>query len=317
MTNVTLTVKDKAGHEAFQTVAINWQPVTPPPSGLRFGTYMGQFQSAAVKSATGKVPAFSTYYYQVSGTTPAALNVAAHKAELDQGITQVIDLDWKASTQTIADVATGNADTTLGTWLKNLKALTDYAASKDNGAQVWFSFVHEAVVHINGAKFTGTNVTPTLAQMAAAWNRVMGLVRDQVPGAVRVYWFGGMETKAGGLAFGDLLDPSLIQAVTADPYRFASHSDTETAQQTVGTLVAGIKAKSWAQGKPWGFTEYGTTQVHGDANNATWVTDVVALLKAQGASIAVYFNRSTDQNYMITDGSTPKSLAAYKTAVTT
>jgi hypothetical protein len=288
-------------------------PPPPPATTLRFGTYMGQFSADKVASLVGKTPSFSTYYYQVSGTTPATLQVAKHKAEIDKGITQVIDLDYKASTLTMAQVAAGKADAGLTTFLAALKELTDYAKSVHNGAQVWFSFVHEAVVHINGNKFRAG--TPTLSDMAAAWNHVMGLAKSKAPDAVRVYWFGGMERNAGGLSFGDMLDPTLIQAVTADPYRFASHPDTETAQKTVGSLVTGIKAKSWAQGKPWGFTEWGSTQSHGDANNAKWITDMVAYLKSQGASIAVYFSRTDGSNVYNIDTGAPLALAAYKAAI--
>lgn len=305
-----------------QLAAAQSDPPPPPASALGFGTYLGQFQAAAVVSTVGKRPDFSTYYYQVDATTakPAALNAASHKAEIDQGISQVIDLDYKqAKTLTMAQVAQGNADAALTTWLKDLKTISDYAVSK--GAQVWFSFVHEAVVHINQAKFS-TATQPTQTQMATAWDHVMGLVEIQAPNAVRTYWFGGMEAKvngvAGGVAFGDQLDATLIQAVTFDPYRFASHSHTETATQTFGAVVTALLAKPWAHGKPWGLTEYGTDVVHGDANNATWITQAVQLLRQQGATIGVYFDRQPDstENYIITAGSTPLSLAAYKTALT-
>lgn len=295
-------------------------PEPTPTGNLRFGTYMGQFQAAKVKSIIGQLPAYSTYYYQVSGTTPRVLNVSAHKAEIDQGITQVIDLDYKQSTMTIAQVAAGNADTALTNWFKDLKTLTDYAKSKGNGAQVWFSFVHEAIVHINQNKFSGSGVTPTTAQMAAAWNRVMGLCRAQVPDAVRTYWFGGMEKTVnnvpGGVAHGDQLDPALIQAVTFDPYRFSSRPDTQPPQETFGKVVDALKTRSWFKNKPWGLTEWGTEQGHGDANNAKWITDTIAYLKSEGASIAVYFDRTDGKNvYNISTGA-PLSLAAYKKAVT-
>jgi hypothetical protein len=303
-----------AQYKATHTVA---DPPPPAPT-LGFGTYMGHFAAATVKTTIGKLPKFSTYYYQVSGSVPASLDIAKHKAEIDQGITQVIDLDYKSSTVSIASVATGAADTVLSAWLKDLATLADYAKTKN--AEVWFSFVHEAIVHINQNKFANAP-KPTTAQMAAAWNRVMGLCRTSAPNAVRTYWFGGMETKvggvAGGVAHGDQLDPALIQAVTFDPYRFASHSDTETPQQTFGAVVDALKARSWAQGKPWGLTEYGTEASHGDKNNADWLTATVKYLRDQGAAIAVLFNRTNgSNNYVITDGSAPLSLAAYKTAVT-
>lgn len=308
----TALVTDREGNVSAPLEAA-FQINDAPAVGLGFGTYMGQFQAATVTSTIGKRPDFSTYYYQVSSAgTPAALNVASHKAEIDLGITQVIDLDYKSGSVTMAQVAAGQADAKLTTWLADLKTISDYAVTK--GVEVWFSFVHEAVVHINGAKFVAG--TPTLADMASAWNHVMDLAAAKAPNARRIYWFGGMETSAGGLAFGDRLNPAHIQAVTADPYRFNSHPATETAAQTFGALVTGIKAKPWAQGKPWGFTEYGTTQAHGDAANATWITQAVAFLEAQGASIAVYFDRTDGAEVIGITSGAPLSLAAYKAAVT-
>jgi hypothetical protein len=67
--------------------------------------------------------------------------------------------------------------------------------------------------------------------------------------------------------------------------------------------------------KPWGLTEWGTDADFGDASNATFVKGALSFLRDQGATFAVYFNRKSGPNdFVITDGRQPKTVAAYKAA---
>jgi hypothetical protein len=252
-------------------------------------------------------------------------NVTKHKAQIDLGISPVITLGWKNGPYTRAQVAAwgANVQTYVATFVAGLRTLSDYARSKGNGTRVYFADEHEAVIKINQKKYTFAGYgggVPTIADSAAAWNKVMGYVAANAPDVQRVYWYGG--SGANESTFASMLTPSLIQMATFDPYRWDHNRATDTAESLWGSRIQALKNQPWMKNadgslKPWGLTEWGTANVFGDAANATFVRETLAYLAAQGAVMAVYFNRDdawSTSNFVFTDGSQPLTVAAYKTA---
>jgi hypothetical protein len=297
---------------------------TPPPSAPALGgVYMGSFSYEAHKAAFGAYGDVETIYYGADTvTTP---NIAKHQAQIDLGISPVISLAWKNGRFTRAQIAAWGPEVQsyVSTFVAGLETLSDYAKSQNNGTRVYFADEHEAVVKINQKKYTFSGYNggvPTIADSAAAWNKIMGHVAANAPNVVRVYWYGG--SAAGEDTFASLLTPSLIQMATFDPYRWDHNKATDTAQSLWGTKITNLKSQSWMRNadgslKPWGLSEWGTANVFGDDSNATFVRETLGYLASQGATIAVYFNRDdawSTSNFLFTDGSQPRTVAAYKTA---
>lgn len=304
-------------------------PDAPDPASsgpLGVGMYGGSFSYESFRSDFGGYPDVETTYLNADQvTTP---NLARHEAEIDRGISPVITLGYKNGPFTRAEIAAWGPQVQryFEGFVAGLKTLADYAAKADNGTRVYFADEHEAQIKINQDKYAysgyGASQAPTTAQSAAAWNKVMDYVRSAAPKVVRTYWYGG--SGANEDAYASLLEPSLIQMATFDPYRWRHNSASETPQQLWGSRIAALKSKSWMRNadgslKPWGLTEWGTDAALGDAANATFVTQTFAYLREQGAAFAVYFNRvdgnDRTNDFVITDGSQPRTLAAFRDAM--
>jgi hypothetical protein len=292
-----------------------------PPArvgGFGTGIYMGSYSATTAKASLGFVQDYTTTYLQAASlTTP---NVPKLEAELSGGTSPILDLEFKTGPFTMAQIAAWGPEVQsyFKTFVTGLKTVTDYASALHNGTQVLFSFNHEAVVKINQGKYSFYKYgggQPTIADSAAAWNQVMAYVAKAAPDAVRLYWYGGSGRNES--TYANALQPGLIQAASFDPYRWSHDRSTATAQSLWGSMVSSLKAQSWMRApdgslKPWGLTEWGTDASFGDASNATFVTQALSYLQDQGASFAVYFDRkSGSNNFVITDGSQPKTLAAY------
>ncbi|GAB3778073.1 hypothetical protein GCM10028867_19900 [Nocardioides pacificus] len=303
-------------------------PTQPIASGpMTIGLYKGSFSYESFKTSFGAYPAVETTYLNADQvTTP---NISRHQAQIDRGISPVITLGYKNGPFTRAEIAAWGPTVQeyFRGFVSGLKTLSDYAAAADNGTRVYFADEHEPQIKINQDKYAytgyGASQKPTTEQSAAAWNKVMGQVRTAAPAVVRTYWYGG--SGAGEDAYARLLEPSLIQMATFDPYRWKHNSPSDTPEKLFGPKIAALKAQPWMRNadgslKPWGLTEWGTDASLGDASNATFVTAASALLRQQGASFAVYFNRidgnDTANNFIIDDGSQPRTLAAFRSALT-
>ncbi|MBZ5739746.1 hypothetical protein [Nocardioides mangrovi] len=303
------------------------QTTQPTPSGtMGIGMYSGSFSYESFKSDFATYPAVETTYLNADQvTTP---NISRHEAQIDHGISPVITLGYKNGPFTRAQIAAWGSDVQayFKEFVAGLKTLSDYAAKADNGTHVYFADEHEAQIKINQDKYAysayGSSQKPTTQDSAAAWNKVMGYVRTAAPDVVRTYWYGG--SGANEDTYASLLEPSLIQMATFDPYRWRHDSASDTPQSLWGSKISSLKSKSWMKNadgslKPWGLTEWGTDASLGDSANATFITNAMDYLRQQGASFAVYFNRvdgnDTTNDFVITDGSQPKSLAAFRAEV--
>lgn len=289
--------------------------------------YTGGFTFANATTKYAKTPKYYTSYpnaAQASGGFSDA-NMKSYRAMIDKGISPVISLSWKTGPFTRAQVRDGKADALVKTVVGKLKELSDYAASKNNGTKVYFGDEHEAIIKINQDKYTftgyGSASKPTLAESAAAWNRVMGMVQGTAPRVVRVYWYGGFARDDGDLKYGDALKPDLIQMATFDPYHWMSRSSSATAASIWGTAVNKLKARSWMKNstgglKRWGLTEWGTEDSHGDAQRARFVRDASAWLESQGALFAIYFDRPglNGNNFELRSGT--NAYSAYREIMT-
>ncbi|TIC79235.1 hypothetical protein E8D34_20425 [Nocardioides sp. GY 10113] len=301
--------------------------VARTPSGtMALSMYNGSFAYDTFRSLFGSYPAVETTYLNADQvTTP---NIRQHQAQIDRGVSPVITLGYKNGPFTRAQIAAwgSNVQSYYRTFVAGLKTLSDYAAAANNGTRVYFADEHEAQVKINQDKYSfsgyGSSQVPTTAASAAAWNQVMGYVRSAAPNVIRTYWYGG--SGANEDTFASLLTPSLIQMATFDPYRWKHNSPSDTPQRLWASKISSLKSKSWMRNsdgslKPWGLTEWGTDVSMGDTSNATFVTQAVDYLRSEGASFAVYFNRTDGNNstnkFTITDGKSPRTLAAFRTAV--
>jgi hypothetical protein len=282
---------------------------------------MGSYSATTAKTALGFTQDYSTVYLPAASvTTP---NISKLEAEMRGGTSPILDLEFKTGPFTMAQLAAWGPEVQqyVKTFVAGLNTLTDYASDLDNGTRVLFSLNHEAVVKINQKKYSFAKYgggQPTIADSASAWNQVMSYVAKNAPDTVRLYWYGG--TGKNESTYADALTPGLIQAASFDPYRWKHNKANDTAQELWGSTLSSLKAQSWMKNadgslKPWGLTEWGTDATFGDASNATFVTQALAYLEDQGATFAVYFDRqSGSNNFVFTDGSQPKTVAAYKAA---
>jgi hypothetical protein len=298
-------------------------PASTPADLGNFGTgiYMGNYSALTAKSSLGFGQAYSTMYLPAASvTTP---NIAKLEAELRDGTTPILDLEFKTGPFTMAQIAAWGPEVQayIKTFVAGLNTLTDYASELHNGTRVIFSVNHEAVVKINQSKFTFAKYgggQPTIADSADAWNQVMTYVAKNAPDVVRLYWYGG--TGRNESVYANALQPGLIQAASFDPYRWSHNRSSDTAQSLWGSTVSSLKNQDWmrkADGslKPWGLTEWGTDATFGDSSNATFVKEALAYIENQGATFAVYFDRrSGANNFLFTDGRQPKTAAAYAAA---
>jgi hypothetical protein len=293
---------------------------SPPADlgGFGTGVYMGPYSAGTAKSTFGYSQQYSTMYLAAASvTTP---NIAKLESEMDGGTSPILDLEFKTGPFTMAQIAAWGPDVQsyFKTFVAGLNTLTDYASKLHNGTQVLFSFNHEAVVKINQKKYKFGGGQPTIADSAAAWNQAMAYVAKNAPDAVRLYWYGG--TGANEDQYANALTPGLIQAASFDPYRWSHNKSSDTAQSLWGSTVSNLKSASWMKNpdgslKPWGLTEWGTDASFGDASNAAFVKGALSYLQDQGATFAVYFDRQSGaNNFIFTNGSQPKTVAAYKAA---
>lgn len=289
--------------------------------GFGTGIYMGNYSADTAKSSLGFTQQYTTMYLPAASvSTP---NISKVEAELRSGTTPIMDLEFKTGPFTMAQIAAWGPEVQayFKTFVDGLNTLTDYAAKLDNGTQVILSINHEAVVKINQSKYTFSKYhggQPTIADSAAAWNQAMSYVAKNAPDVVRLYWYGGSGRNEN--TYANALRPGLIQAASFDPYRWSHNRSSDTAQDLWGSKVSSLKSQSWMKNadgtlKPWGLTEWGTDADFGDASNATFVKGALSFLRDQGATFAVYFNRKSGPNdFVITDGRQPKTVAAYKAA---
>ncbi|MFT4081938.1 MAG: hypothetical protein QM638_05085 [Nocardioides sp.] len=292
---------------------------------MQVGMYSGPFGYEVYRNATGAYPGVETTYLNADEvTTP---DVAQHEAEIDHGISPVITLAYKNGPFTRAEIAEWDTPVRryFKTFVSGLRTLSKYAAARHNGTRVYFADEHEAQIKINQHKYVfagyGAAAVPTTEESAAAWNRVMGYVAKAAPQVVRVYWFGG--TGANEDSFSSLLDPSLIQMATIDPYRWRHDASSDTPEDLWSGTVDRLEAQPWMRDshgdlKPWGVTEWGTDASFGDTSNTIFVTQAMQFFRARGAAFAVYFNRvdgnDLTNDFMITDGRQPSTLAAFRAA---
>lgn len=315
-----MVITDGAGSPS-RTVGPTAELMATTPMGV--GMFTGNFSYETFRSNFGSYPDVETTYLKSDqATTP---NLAKHKAEIDRGISPIIDLITINGPYSRAQIAAWGpgVQSYYQTFVAGLKTISDYATKADNGARVYFADEHEAQVKINQHRYAAKlGAQPTTEQSAAAWNKIMTYVKSVAPNVVRTYWYGGSGKNED--VYASRLTPSLIQAASFDPYRWRHNTSSDTPQELWGSAVTKLKAASWMRNadgslKPWGLTEWGTDVSLGDGANATFVTAAISYLRNQGAAFANYFNRQdgldSSNSFLMTSGKQPKTLAAFKAAV--
>ncbi|MCB9581309.1 MAG: hypothetical protein H6717_30040 [Polyangiaceae bacterium] len=259
------------------------------------------------KTTFGKYPDIASTYYQPN---QASFNVNGEKARVDKGIRPLITITSKNTTY-LVDIAakSGPGWTWINDYVNALKAVSDYAASKN--VDVYATFEHEWEVKVNQGILTGGATAP--ATYAKALSNFIALTESKAPKIITVYWYGGFDV-TDIAAVGSQLSPT-PDMYTIDPYSGSSHPATETFEQMGSGRVSWLKSQSWYKGEPIGFSEFGAQ--HSDADMAKYFfKDVRQQSKNLGLAFAVFFNRFDDGFVVpLTQATYPLSTAAFSASL--
>jgi hypothetical protein len=294
--------------------AMKFAAATPPASKLLLGQYSGNASESpdqAFIAAFGGAPEITTTYI-----TTQAVNETYEKARVARGTTAVLDLDSKNTPGLIAAVADG---TTAGmSYIDTfLLAAERVAVTAPTGVSVMAGYVHEWEVKRAQNVLTNTRDRDH-AVYAKAHDRFISRARAIAPHVKCGYWYGHYHTADLATVMAAMNEAPAWIGI--DPYT-TDNNPFQTAVQCWKPKTDWIKAnasyKSFGN-PPLYLTEWGVDTFHGDTNCATYMTNLRANARSVGLTGIVHFNRDRTDNdgqvvaYKITNGSTPKTQAAFK-----
>lgn len=254
-------------------------------------------------AAFGAYPAVASTYYQGAGTGGGAnINLTYEKARRSRGTIPLITVTSVGGTYTMAQIASGAADTWIDYWRDNIAQI---------GGEVWFTFDHEFEVKLNQNKWA---TPPTIAEYAAAYNRFTTRVKAGAPNAKTVYWYGYSDTTKIAQIGAQIDSPDLI---SLDPYVFSHHAGTTTFTQMVEPKLNWLRSQSWYRGQPIFLSEYAIDSIHGDTQMGLFYTDLRPKMQALGLAGAMLFCRDRVDDIManISNDNWPQAKAAYRASM--
>lgn len=275
----------------------------PPPF---MGGYLGAHSEnpdERYNTAFGTYPEAMTTYYQAEGRPGGTINLPAEQARAARGTIPLITVTSVNGPYTMAQIAAGDADSWISYWIAQLNAI---------GEETWFTFDHEFEVKLNQNKWSPA---PTIPQYIAAFNRFIGMVKDGCPLVKSVYWYGYADTTKINAVGAGITPPDII---ALDPYVFAHHSASTTFEQMVTPKLEWLRGRTWYAGQPIILAEYAKDSVHGDAQMASFYTNLRPRMASAGLAGAVLFARDKPGDVMANISGTawPLARAAYRDSQT-
>lgn len=295
------TVQGYAKRDAFIASFLG-KPQEQEPMPF-MGGYLGRHNENADErylQAFGAYPQVASTYYQAEGTGGGStINLKAERQRVANGTIPLITVTSVGGPYSMAQIAAGEADGWINYWISQLNAI---------GSEVWFTFDHEFEVKLNQGKWYPA---PLISDYVAAFNRFIGMVKDQCPLVKSVYWYGYADT-AKISAVGSGIIP--VDIIGLDPYVFAHHDSRTTFEQMATSKLAWLRKQPWYRGQPIVLTEYGIDTIHGDAAMAAFYSNMRPRLKALGVAGAIIFARSRPGDIMsdISGVPWPEARAAYR-----
>ena len=311
----TVTSTATAGPSATTTRTTS---PTPAGSGPLLGQYRGNASEnpdATFLSTYGENPELASSYY-----TTQAVNLTYESARVKRGTSVMLDLDPKTTPGMVGEVA-DRSTKGLG-YIDPFLTSCETVAKVNPAATVFASFMHEWEVKRAQNVITNSRDRDP-ATFAKAVSVFAARAAQIAPDCKVTLWIGGYSGNLPTVAdvMANISVP--LDAVAYDPYitKSASYqSAVEKWTPTANWFRANADYRSWGS-PPIYLGEFGIDAAHGDAQMATFLTDLPGSMRTVGLAGGVLFDRNkTDNNgavvaYKIDAGSTPQAQAAYQASL--
>lgn len=285
------------------------EPFTPPAAiHTYFGAYVqrntgagenwtqatARFNTAMSVSAPGTVMEVCRIFDDGGlGLADAVIGLNQVEAGPNAADGYVVSFSYSKLWTSIADVTAGVYDSDINSGLASLKALTRHP-------KIWLCFVHEMDADISNGLYT-------VAQFAAAWNHVMGLVAAAaVPNLRRNPIFTGYLFSTRLPPIWAAIDTSTVDCIGLDIY---THTAGQTASALYSTPLGIINALTPKPG--WACAETAFPGNPGDTNNNSYIQSFKAMFDGS-AEYVTWFN---DQSLGDEIDQLPNSIASYANLV--
>lgn len=233
---------------------------------------------------------------------------------LAKGVSLNLELSAKNTTY-VAGIVSGNAAAMswLNSYIADIKTISDYSKSLNNGTYVVAALVHEAQAQVHKGYLTGTSADP--ATIGKAQEIAIKLGKASAPNAYWSVWMVGYDHTFEGTELAQITNPK-PDIITWDPY--ANHSCSDTIADIATDDLNWIKTQSAYNGRV-ALSESGMSNTCSDAQLATFYTGIAAKLRAFSPALSffVYFDSNNgDYNHTMTTSKDPKGMAAMQASLT-
>jgi len=292
----------------------------PAPAGRQplVGQYRGnpsENPDATFLSTYGQSPALTSSYY-----TTQAVNLSYESARVKRGTSVMLDLDAKTTPGMVGEVA-DKSTKGLG-YIDPFLTSCETVAKVNPAATVFASFMHEWEVKRAQNVLTNTRDRDP-ATYAQAVSVFAARAAQIAPDCQVTLWIGGYSGNLPTVAEVMAKISVRLDAVAFDPYVTKSASYQSAVQKwtpTANWFRANADYQAWGS-PPIYLGEFGIDAAHGDAQMATFLTDLRDSMRTVGLAGGMLFDRTkTDNNgakvaYKIDAGLTPLALAAFKSSL--
>lgn len=256
-----------------------------------------------------------------------SVNIADVKSRLDKGESLNITAAAPGNPY-ISGINNGNsaAMTWMNDFISDIKTVSDYAKSKNNGTYITASIYSEANGRISQGQLPDYSTVDAASGTAVgkAQQKFIKALSQNAPNAIATVWNMGYSHTFEAAQLAQITSPK-PDLITIDPY------ENHICTGSLSTVTAGTGSYSitWYKSQPAyngyvGITESGmaTNQGCTDAQLATFYTNVKSQVQTvvsnSGVKVPfwVMFNGTGSYPHNITDGSYPKAKAALQASIT-
>ena len=264
---------------------------------------------------TARTPRLASTYY-----TTQAVNVSYESARVKHGTSVMLDLDPKMTPGMVGEVA--DKSTKGMGYIDPFLTSCETVAKVNPAATVFASFMHEWEV-----KRAQNVITNSRDRDPATFARAVSVFAARAaqiaPDCKVTLWIGGYSGNLPTVAEVMAQISVPLDAVAYDPYITKSgayQSAVDKWTPTANWFRANADYRAWGS-PPMYLGEFGIDAAHGDAQMATFLTDLRDSMRTVGLAGGMLFDRTkTDNNgakvaYKIDAGLTPLALAAFKSSL--
>ena len=261
-------------------------PDQPSSGGGLVGIYNGSTPGSddAVITASGITFDTGSTYYNAGQNLLGALDLerlargqiplVGMASKNYQGGGPTSFMDW-------AGIGAGEFDAKITTWGNQLAAYD---------TEIWFAFEIEPEVKMNRGDVPSTW---TEAEFAAAFRRIVSIMRPLCPKVQFCFWVGGSDTaKIAQMWPGD----EWVDRFGWDPYVTGGNPSTNTPMQEWSSFKTWATNQGWDMSIPHGLFECGFDRGHGTAAAITFWEAAPSAFKDLGLSHITMFNRDSGPN---------------------